>query len=175
MSTATLALLAAIAAVVVAAVMAALVLRSRRASERVLDEGLAAIGERMDALARELVVTVERMREDAVRTRLVASLGQALDVDEILARCADAAAALHGVAGATVSATVDWELLTASSGITLGEGERRDAWSVGGPPDGSRVRAVGISYHYPADGAGEAAIRSAIAIPLENDQDRSGS
>ena len=47
-------------------------------------------------------------------------------------------------------------------------GARRGAGAVGGPPDGSRVRAVGISYHYPVDGAGEAAIRSAIAIPLEN-------
>lgn len=174
MSTATLALLAAIVAVVVASVMAAVVLRSRRASEQQLDDGLVAIGERMDALARELVVTVERMREDAVRTRLVASLGQALDVDEILARCTDAAAALHGVAGATVAVTVDGESLTASSGLPPGEGHRWDAGSVDGPPDGSRVRAVGISYHYPAEGSGAAAIRSAIAIPLENDHDRIG-
>ena len=107
MSTAALALLAAIAALVAAGIVAALLIRARRASESRLDSGLVAIGERMDALARELVATVERVREDALRARIVESLGQALDLDEVLARCAEAAAALHGVAGAIVSVEVD--------------------------------------------------------------------
>ena len=169
MSTAALALLAAVAAVVVAGLVATIVLRSRRASEQRLDAGLLVIGERMDALADELATTVERMREDALRTRLVESLGQALDLDEVLARCAEAAAALHGVAGATVAVLVDG---VAALGRRRPRGRRgrssRGAGAVGGPPDGSRVRAVGISYHYPVEGAGETAIRSAIAIPLEN-------
>ena len=168
MSTAALALLAAVAAVIVAGVVAALVLRTRRASEQRLDEGLVAIGERMDALAHELAATVERMREDALRTRLVESLGQALDLGEVLARCAEAAAALHGVAAATVAVEVDGVPLTATAGLAAGTAERPDAGLVGGPPDGSTVRAVGISYHYPveANASGAAAIRSAVAIPL---------
>jgi diguanylate cyclase (GGDEF)-like protein len=169
MSTAALALLAAVAAVILATVVATMVLRSRRASEQMLDEGLLAIGERMDALVRELEATVARMREDALRTRLVESLGQALDLEEVIARCADAAAALHGVAGATVSVTVNGEPLTAASGLAVGEPGRRDVGTIGGPPDGSAVRAVGISYHYPAEGPVETAIRSAIAVPLTND------
>lgn len=168
MSTAALALLAAVAAVIVAGLVATIVLRSRRASDQRLDEGLLVIGERMDALAYELAATVERMREDALRTRLVGSLGQALDLDEVLARCAEAAAALHGVAGATVAVAVDGVALSAAAGLATGGEGHRDAGAVGGPPDGSRVRAVGISYHYPVDGAGETLIRSAIAIPLEN-------
>ena len=107
MSTAALALLAAVAALVVAIVVAVIVLRSRRASDRRLDAGLLVIGERMDALARELATTVERVREDALRARIVESLGQALDLDEVLARCAEAAASLHGVAGAVVAVEVD--------------------------------------------------------------------
>ena len=169
MSTAVLALLAAVAAVIVAGLVATMVIRSRRTSEQRFDEGLLVIGERMDTLAQELAATVERMREDALRTRLVESLGQALDVDEVLARCAEAAAVLHGVAGATVAVEVDGVPLSAAAGLAAGLAKHRDGGVVGGPPDGSRVRAVGISYHYPAEGAGETAIRSAIAIPLEND------
>jgi diguanylate cyclase (GGDEF)-like protein len=168
MSTAALALLAAVAAVIVVSLVATIVLRYRRASERRLDESLLVIGERMDALAHELATTVERMREDALRTRLVESLGQALDLDEVLARCAEAAAALHGVAGATVAVEVDGRPLTAAAGLASGAADGRGAGATGGPPDGSRVRAVGISYHYPAERAGERALRSAIAIPLEN-------
>ena len=126
MSTAVLALLAAVAAVIVAGLVAAIVLRSRRASEQRLDEGLLVIGERMDALADELAATVERMREDALRTRLVESLGQALDLDEVLARCAEAAAALHGVAGATVAVVVDGVALSAAAGLASAGGRTVD-------------------------------------------------
>lgn len=169
MSTAALALLAAVVAVILAAVVATIARRARSASEERIDVGLLAISERMDTLARELGATVERMREDALRTRLVESLGQALDLDEVLARCAEAAAALHGVAGATVSVTVDSAPLSAAAGLALAGTDRQEGGAIGGPPDGSRVRAVGLSYHYPADAAAEAAIRSAIAIPLVSD------
>ena len=138
MSTAAFALLAAVAAVIVATLVATIVLRSRRASEQRLEEGLLAVGDRMDALAHELAATVERMREDALRTRLVESLGQALDLDEVLARCAEAAAALQGVAGATVVVEVDGVPLSAAAGFATGAGDG-DAVPVAGPPDGSRV------------------------------------
>ena len=96
------------------------------------------------------------MREDALRTRLVESLGQALDLDEVLARCVEAAAALHGVAGATVAVEVDGRRSRPPrvSRSGYGDASRRRGRSAG-PPDGSRVRAVGISYHYPAESAGE--------------------
>ena len=168
MSTAALALLGAIAALVAAGVVAAVVIRARRASEQRLDAGLLAIRERMDALADELATTVERMHEDALRTRLVESLGQALDLDEVLARCAEAAAALHGVAGATVAVVVDGVPLSAAAGLAVSAEEGRGVGTVGGPPDGSRVRAIGISYHYPVESSRDGAVRSAIAIPLEN-------
>jgi len=167
-STAALALLVAVATVVVVSLVATTVLRSRRASERRLDAGLLAIRERMDALADELATTVERMHEDALRTRLVESLGQALDLDEVLARCAEAAAALHGVAGAKVAVVVDGVPLSAAAGLAVSAEEGRGVGTVGGPPDGSRVRAIGISYHYPVESARDGAVRSAIAIPLEN-------
>jgi hypothetical protein len=96
----------------------------------------------MDALADELAATVERMREDALRTRLVGSLGQALDLDEVLARCAEAAAALHGVAGATVAVAVDGVALSRRRGSHSGRAgppRRRRRRRASGR---SRVRAV---------------------------------
>jgi len=173
MSTGALALLAAVAALAAAGVVAATMRRTRRAAERRLDAGLLMIGERMDALARELATTVERVREDAIRARIVESLGQALDLDEVLARCAEAAAALHGVAGAVVAVEVDGARLSASAGLVAGAPGAATG-AVGGPPDGRRVRAVGVSYHYPAGGEEQPAMRSAIAVPVESDRGRLG-
>lgn len=164
MSTAVLALLAAAVALAATVVVTAAVLRSRRASDRRLTQGLHEMGERLDLLARELAQTVERVREDAQRARIVESLGQALDLDEVVARCAEAAASLPGVAGAIVRVDVDGAPLTAAAGLTATTPE-----VVGGPPDGRSVRAVGISYHYAAGQVEPAALRSAIAVPIESE------
>jgi diguanylate cyclase (GGDEF)-like protein len=164
MNTATLALLAATAALVATVMVATMVVRTRRASERRLTFGLLEMGEQMDALARELAQTVEKVREDALRTRIVESLGQALDLDEVIARCAEAAAWLPGVAGALVRVEVDGSPLVATAGLDFNA-----TGAVDGPPDGSRVRAVGISYHYPAGNEDQTAMRSAVAVPLESE------
>jgi diguanylate cyclase (GGDEF)-like protein len=167
MSGAALALLAAAAALAATIVVAAaIVLRTRRASDRRLARGLLEMGERMDVLARELAHTVEKVREDALRARIVESLGQALDLEEVVARCAEAASSLPGVAGAVVRVEVDGESLVAAAGLDL---TLAGAATISGPPDGSRVRAVGISYHYPAGDAVPTGMRSAIAVPLEVD------
>lgn len=164
MSTAALALLAAIATLTATVAVAASQLRARRSSDRRLARGLLEMGKRMDALAHELGQTVEKVRADAMRARIVESLGQALDLDEVIARCAEAAASLPGVAGAIVRVEVDGVPLVAAAGLEAANPE-----AVGGPPDGRWVRAVGISYHYAAEQDEPAALRSAIAVPLESE------
>jgi len=173
MSTAALALVAAIAALLAAGAVAALVLRTRHASETRLNQGLLVIGEQMDALASELATTVEKVREDSMRARIVESFGQALDLDEVLVRCAEAAASLHGVAGSTIAVEVDGVPLFASAGLGTAP-PATGAGSVGGPPDGSRVRAVAISYHYATGGSESPAVRSAIAVPVESESGQLG-
>ena len=173
MSTAALALVAAIAALLAAGAVATLVLRTRHASETRLDQGLLVIGDQMDALARELATTVEKVREDAVRARIVESVGRTLDLDEVLVRCAEAATSLHGVAGATIAVEVDGVPLFASAGLGIAP-RATGAGSVGGPPDGSRVRAVAISYHYAPGGSESPALRSAIAVPVESESGHLG-
>jgi diguanylate cyclase (GGDEF)-like protein len=164
MSGAALVLPAAAAALAATVVLAATMFRARRASDRRLARGLREMGERMDVLAHELEHAVEKVREDALRARIVESLGQALDLDEVITRCAEAAASLSSVAAAVVRVEVDGESLVATAGL-----DPELAGAVSGPPDGSRVRAVGISYHYPAGAAAPTAMRSAIAVPLEVD------
>ncbi len=172
MSTAAFALLASAAALAATGVVAALVLRARRTAATQLAEGLLGVSARMDALAGEIATTVERVREDALRARVAGSLGRTLDLDEVLARCADAAASFHGVAAAVATIDVDGRQLTAAAGLAVAPArvadDRRPAPSgvVGGPPDGSPVRAVGISYHYLPAHDDAAGMRSAIAVPL---------
>jgi diguanylate cyclase (GGDEF)-like protein len=162
MSIAALAFAAAAAAFVIALVVA--IVRNRKASDRRLARGMLAMGERMDVLARELAHTLAKVREDALRARIVESLGQALDLDEVMARCAEAAASLPSVAGAVVRVEVDGAPLIAAVGL-----DPELTGAVSGPPDGSRVRAVGISYHYPAGVPPPTAMQSAVAVPLEVD------
>jgi diguanylate cyclase (GGDEF)-like protein len=169
MSITAIALLAAIAALLVTAVIGLSLVRSRRTSQRQLTAGLREVGSRLDDLAEELRSAVERVREDALRTRIVESLGQALDLPEVLARCADAAAALHGVAGAVAEVEIEGAKLTGASGEARDRPGRSPAGLVGGPPDGRPVRAVGISYHYAAGTTAPGALRSAIAVPLESE------
>ncbi len=170
MSSATLALVVAAAAVVITIAVAVLVVRGRRASDRRIGAELYAMSERLDSLSLQLAGTVTRVREDAERARLVESLSQALDRDEVAARCAEAAVRLPDVAAAIVQIELNGSPLVATAGLGPAAQESlRAAGIPGGPPDGRRVRAVGVSYHYlAADDSGDA-LRSAIAVPLESE------
>ena len=169
MSTVSLALLAAIAAFAGTIAVAVTALHNRRTSNRRLTRALYEMRQRMDSLADELGRTVEKVREDALRTHLVESLRQALDLDEVITRCAEAAASLPGVAGAIASIEVDGVALAATAGLDKDARVSAATGAVSGPPDGSRVRAVGISYHYPGGHEEEKAMRSAVAVPLESE------
>ncbi len=149
--------------VVIAIVVVAIVAHLQRSSDRILERGLLEMRQQMDELANELARTVTKVNEDAARTRIVASLAQTLDLDEVLARCAEAATSLPGVTGAAVRIELDGSLQSAAAGL-----DPSAAWAVGGPPDGSHVRAVGISYHYPREVGPDPVLRSAIAVPIES-------
>jgi diguanylate cyclase (GGDEF)-like protein len=169
MSTSALAVLAAAMALAVATVAAGSVLGARRRSEARLTNGLLEMSRRLDGLADELALTIEKVQEDALRTRLTESLGRALDVDEVIARCAEAAVSLPGVAAAAVSVEVDGVPLVATIGL---DSHLVDA--IAGPPDGGSVRAVGLSYHYAEGRAGPGAFLSAVAVPLVTPSERLG-
>ena len=128
------------------------------------------MSERLDALSFQLAGTVARVREDAERARLVESLSKALDREEVAMRCAEAAALLPNVAGAMVQIELNGSPLVATAGLDPAAPESlRPTGVTSGPPDGRRVRAVGVSYHYLATDDSGDALRSAIAVPLESE------
>lgn len=137
MTTAAIALVAALTAVAVAALLAAIGRRTRAASETRVGYALREMGERMDDLARDLTASMERLREDSRRARAVEALGQTLDLDEVLARVTDAAAALPGAAASVVRVRPkDGEPLVASSGSTAPQP----------PPRRSQARRTGAAF-----------------------------
>ena len=172
MTTAAIALVAALTAVAVAALLAAIGRRTRAASESRVGYALREMGERMDDLARELTASMERLREDSRRARAVEALGQTLDLDEVLARVTDAAAALPGAAASVVRVRPkDGEPLAASSGSTAPQPppRRSQARRTGAACAPSRSRTTTRHARSPGD-----PLRSAIAVPLEIDAQELG-
>ncbi|HZC30333.1 MAG TPA: hypothetical protein VE261_02375, partial [Gaiellaceae bacterium] len=140
--------------------------RSRREVEARVGEAVEALERRMDDLAAELAGAVERAEEETRRSRVLADLSSSIDLDEVLARTLDAAGALPGVDAAVVRLpNVDGLPLVASLGIAQEEAERQ---AVSGPPDGSPVRSIELSYRYP-EGATEAVVRAGLAVPLADE------
>jgi diguanylate cyclase (GGDEF)-like protein len=167
MTVAAIALAAALAALCVVGLVAAAGSRARRDSELRVTTALLQLGRRMDALSGELGAAVDRVREDSRRARAIDALGQSLDLDEVLARTADAVAALPGADASVVHwGRADGDPLVAVRGLTAPVAPSHE---IAGPPDGAPVRAVALSYHYSDEAEPEQALRSAIAVPLRAD------
>ncbi len=167
MTTAALALAAALAALLVVGFLAASLRRSRRATEARLEQSLGRLGERVDWLSSELADAIERAQDDTRRLRALDAVGRSLEIDEVLARTVDAAAALPGVAAAVVRVGVPGAgPLVAARGVDSDAATRHE---VSGPPDDSRIRAVALSYHFHPEHEQGRPLRSAIAVPLELD------
>ncbi len=172
MTTAALALAAALAALLVVGFLAAGARRARRETDARLEAALDRMGQRVDALSHDLAGSIERVQEDARRARALDALGRSLELDEVLARTVDAAGALPGVAAAVVRvADPDGPPLVAARGVATTSAAEHE---ITGPPDDSQVRAVALSYHFRPENEPAAPLRSAIAVPLEIDGARLG-
>ena len=137
--------------------------RTRRRADTRVEETVRTLEKRMDELATELAGAVERAEEEVRRSRVLADLASSVDLDEVLARTLEAAGALPGVDAAMVRLeTDDGPPVVATLGLGEEEAERH---AVSGPPDGSSVRSIEISYRYAA-GEGVALLRSGLAVPL---------
>lgn len=139
--------------------------RARKASEERMTRALGEMGKRMETLSRELKVALERVQGETLRSRIAAELGTTLELDEILSRTADATASIDGVDAAVVHAGApDGGASVAARGVPI---ERAEAQAISGPPDGSSVRAVALSYHYRDGVEPEQPLRTGIAIPFD--------
>ena len=159
--------------VVVLAILLAVVARrsGRRADERV-GEVVRTLEKRMDELATELAAAVDRAEEEGRRSGPFAEIAGSIDMDEVLARTLEAGTRLEGIDAALV------RLEGAEGGATVAaRGIAADgAEVIAGPPDGSRARAIEVSYHYEPGTTAEPAglIHGGLAVPLETEAGRIG-
>jgi len=95
--------------------------------------------------------------------------GSSIDLDEVLTRTVEAASLIPGVDATLVRASAhDGSTVGATTGLSDDAIERH---VVSGPPDGSDVRAVSLSYLYPSGSVGRSSIRSGLAVPLFGEGD----
>jgi diguanylate cyclase (GGDEF)-like protein len=150
---------------------ALLLLFRRRGSEDRVARALAEMNERMESMVDELSAAVGRAEEESRKSRALAELGGTIDLDEVLSRTLEAAAALPGVDAALISIDgFDGKPLLATLGLSTEEAQRQ---AVAGPPDGRRARSISIGYRYQAEElrADGGLIHSGIAVPLSSDGD----
>jgi diguanylate cyclase (GGDEF)-like protein len=158
--------------VVALAVLAALLARrgGRRADERV-SEVVRVLERRMDELATELAGAVDRAEEEGRRSRFLGEIAGSIDLDEVLERTLEAAAtALEGDASVIRLENADGGPTIAAHGLPA---DGIDA--VAGPPDGSRARAIEVSYRYGDEtDPGERPIQGGLAVPVQENGGRLG-
>ncbi|HVA31047.1 MAG TPA: sensor domain-containing diguanylate cyclase [Gaiellaceae bacterium] len=159
--------------VVLLAVLAALLVRrgGRRADERV-SEVVRVLERRMDELATELAGAVERAEEEGRRGRFLGEIAGSIDLDDVLARTLEAATGALEGADASVIRLENQEggPTVAAHGLAADGAE-----AISGPPDGSRARAIEVSYRYAGEPEpGERPIHGGLAVPLEENGGRLG-
>jgi diguanylate cyclase (GGDEF)-like protein len=136
----------------------------RRADERV-GEVVRTLEKRMDELAGELAAAVDRAEEESRRSGFLAEIAGSIEMDEVLARTLEAGARLDGIDAAVVRLEGEGPTTVAARGLPADGAE-----AISGPPDGSRPRAIEVSYRYhPEEAAEQARIHAGLAVPLETD------
>jgi diguanylate cyclase (GGDEF)-like protein len=152
------------ALVVVLGVLLLLSLRrsSRRAEARVSDV-VETLEQRMDELAAELAHAVARADEESRRSRFLGQIAGSIDLDEVVNRTLEAAAEVTGADAALLRLDGRGD----GQPIVAGHGLASDgAAPIAGPPDGSRARAVHVSYSYADKEPGQ--IHHGLGVPLED-------
>jgi diguanylate cyclase (GGDEF)-like protein len=145
---------------------------AKRADARVTDV-VRVLETRMDELGQELAGAVARAEEEGRRSRFLGEIAGSIDLDEVLARTLEAATGAVPNADASVV-----RLENPGEGPTVAaHGLAADGVEpISGPPDGSRARAIEVSYHYADDGEETSPphIHGGLAVPLEESGGRIG-
>jgi diguanylate cyclase (GGDEF)-like protein len=148
-------------ALALGAVLLTVLRRSGRTAEARVSAVVATLEQRMDDLARELASAVDRADEEGRRSRVLGEIAGSINLDEVLNRTLEGAAAVTGADAALVRLTArdDEAALVASIGVPSDGAE-----PVTGPPDGSRPTIVQVSYSYAEPAEGQ--IHRGLAVPL---------
>jgi len=126
----------------------------------------------MDELGHELAGAVDRAEEEGRRSRFLGEIAGSIDLDEVLARTLEAATGAVPDADASVVRLESQEggPTVAAHGLSADGAE-----AITGPPDGSRARAIEVSYRYgdEVEDPGRQ-IHGGLAVPLEESGGRIG-
>jgi diguanylate cyclase (GGDEF)-like protein len=139
-----------------------------------LEQVLADLNSRMDAMSLEVSEALARTQEESRRTRVLGELGSTIDLDEVLSRTVDAAGSLRGVDAAMVKLTGSDEEPTAATGITPDEIEE---YAVGEVPAGRRIRWIHLDYRAGEATPSEGTVRpilAGLAVPIHGELDTIG-
>jgi diguanylate cyclase (GGDEF)-like protein len=159
---------------VVVILLLMLALSSRRSGRRA-DERVGAVVQtlerRMDELATELAGAVERAEEEGRRSRFLGEIAGSIDMDEVLARTLEAGTRMDDIDAALIRLEGPEGIPTVAAHGLSPDG----AEGIAGPPDGSRARAIEVTYRYAEDAEHpETLIRAGLAVPLEQNGSRLG-
>jgi diguanylate cyclase (GGDEF)-like protein len=136
------------------------------APERELTGTIAEVNARMERLAGDVADALAKARTEGARGRALGDLGGSIDLDEVLTRTLEAATQTRGVDAALIAVKG-----AAGEPVHAGLGVDSERAPEIGPPDGSRPRAVRLSYVQDAEGD---QLRSALAVPLVADDEELG-
>jgi diguanylate cyclase (GGDEF)-like protein len=164
---------AAAVAIALALIVVSVMARRRRQTSTELERRLEATTARFEQMLNDLAKDLEQAQEETRRSRQLAAIGSTIDLDAVLARALEAAAALPLVDASMVVVSQDDDGPTvATFGMSVEEASRQP---VAGPPVGREARAVKISYRYPPDHAQSEneLIRGGLVLPLRNDSNES--
>jgi diguanylate cyclase (GGDEF)-like protein len=164
---------AAALALVLAIILIVVLMRGRRPDadevERLVNESLAGTEERLGELSNALV----RAEQEGRRARRLGEIGSTIDLDAVLTRTLEAAAALEGVDCAMVvlpsTEANTGDPLVATLGMSV---EEAAAQPTAIPPDGRAARAMRVAYSYTRDEAEEDGerLRGGLAVPLRDEE-----
>jgi diguanylate cyclase (GGDEF)-like protein len=145
--------------------------RSTRQANARVGAVVVTLEKRMDELATELAGAVERAEEEGRRSRFLGEIAGSIDMDEVLARTLEAGTRLEGVDAALIRLESPEGIPTVAAHGLSADG----AEAIAGPPDGSRARAIEVSYRYAdAQEGQENLIAAGLAVPLEESGSRLG-
>jgi diguanylate cyclase (GGDEF)-like protein len=124
-----------------------------------------ALERRVEEMGRELSSALERAQEETRRGRLLGDLARSIDLEEVMRRVLDAAAAVAGADGALINVDDgNGEPLVASVGLSPEEVEEH---ALGQSPRGRRIHSMLITYGSEPERANEAArIAVGLAVPI---------
>jgi diguanylate cyclase (GGDEF)-like protein len=121
----------------------------------------------MEDLSTDMSQALKRVEDVTRRQRALDDLGSSIDLDEVLARTAEAAAFIPGADATSVHTSAhDGSPVVAAIGLPQ---DVAASQLLAGPPDGGSPRAVQVWYRYEPGRADASSIRAGLGVPLRDE------